>query len=68
MAFSKVINRSGAEIYYDSAVLHMDDEIREELHMQLAPCTDQEFFTAYEEAHIAKYGEEWFLSESNPSY
>ena len=25
----------------------MDDDIREELHFQLAPCTDLEFLTAY---------------------
>ena len=46
----------------------MDDDIREELHSQLAPCTEQEFFTAYEEAHEKKFRERWFLSEDNPSW
>lgn len=37
----------------------MDDEIREELNRELAPCTEQEFFTAYEKAHEEKFGEEF---------
>ena len=46
----------------------MDDEIREELHRELALCTEQEFFSAYEKAHAEKYGEEWELSRENPCY
>lgn len=63
-----VVNKNGTEIDFDYAVRMMDDEIREELHFELAPCTDQEFFTAYEEAHEKKYGEEWELSKENPTY
>ena len=61
-----VINLSGREIDFDFGVGLMDDEIREELHAELAPCTDQEFFTAYEKAHAKKFGEEWELSKRNP--
>ena len=68
MDFIQVINSSGVAIYYDSAVQFMDDDLREELHRKLAPCSSQEFFTAYEEAHEARFGEEWFLSDSNPVY
>ena len=64
-----VINMNGTEIDYDVAVAMMDDEIREMLHRELAPCTDQEFFTAYEKAHADKYGEDdWELSKANPCY
>ena len=64
-----VINMNGTEIDYDVAVAMMDDELREALHFQLAPCTDQEFFTAYEKAHADKYGEDdWELSKENPCY
>lgn len=38
---------------------YMDDEIRERLHREMAPCTNQEFFDAYCEAHEEKYGEEF---------
>jgi hypothetical protein len=61
-----VSNANGSMIDYEAAVQLMDDEIREELHAQLVPCTEQEFFTAYEAAHLAKYGEEWELSKKHP--
>ena len=63
-----VINMNGTEINYEAAVELMDDELREELHTDLSPCTEQEFFTAYEKAHAEKYGEEWELSKENPCY
>ncbi|WP_368234278.1 hypothetical protein [Anaerotruncus rubiinfantis] len=61
-----VINKNGTEINYEAAVALMDDEIREQLHNELAPCEDQEFFSAYEKAHEEKIGEEWELSKENP--
>lgn len=64
----KVINMNGTEINYEPAVELMDDEICESLNFELAPCTNQEFFTAYEKAHAEKYGEEWELSKENPCY
>lgn len=36
-----VINKNGTQINYNIAVSLMDDEIREELHARLAPCTDR---------------------------
>ena len=41
---------------YDSAVQLMDDEIREQLHIDLSPCSDVEFLIAYMKAHENKYG------------
>jgi hypothetical protein len=64
----KVINLYGTEIYWNAAVELMDDDIREELHSELAPCTEQEFFTAYCKAHEEKFGEEWELAKPNPVY
>lgn len=52
-----VNDMNGNEVDFEAAVELMDDEIREELHAKLAPCTEQEFFTAYEIAHSEKYGE-----------
>ncbi len=37
----------------------LDDELRELLHANLAPCSEQEFFDAYLDAHCVKYGEEF---------
>lgn len=64
----KVINKNGAEINYEAAVELMDDEIREQLAAELVPCSEQEFFAAYEAAHEAAFGEEWALSAENPIY
>lgn len=63
-----VINLSGIGIDFDSSVDLMDDDIREKIHFELAPCTEQEFFTAYEKAHAEKFGEEWELSKKNPCW
>lgn len=41
---------------YPAAVNLMDDEIREELHKEMVPCSDAEFLTAYMERHKEKYG------------
>ena len=61
-----VINMNGAEINFESAVVYMDDEIRESICGTVE--TEQEFFAAYEKAHAEKYGEEWELSKANPCW
>lgn len=37
----------------------MDDEIREELHNEMAPCEAIDFLKAYLEAHREKFGEDF---------
>lgn len=59
---TKVKDANGKEVYYSAAVALMDDDIREQLHEEMAPCTDQEFFTAYEKAHEEKFGEEFIVN------
>ena len=63
-----VINAYGTEVDYDAAVSLMDDELREEIAYDLAPCTDQEFFDEYVKRHAEKYGEEWELAKENPIF
>ena len=63
-----VYNYYGILIPYAAAVELMDDDLREELHRKLAPCTDQEFFDAYCRAHYEKFGEEFELNLQNPQY
>lgn len=55
----KTVNYNGSKIDYEAAVMLMDDDIREKLHEEITPCTDQEFFDAYCKAHEEKYGEEF---------
>ena len=40
---------------YESAVAVMDDDIREAVHADIAPCTDEEFLVEYMKRHEEKY-------------
>ena len=61
-----VVNPYGDEIDYEAAIQMMDDDLREEVHGIMAPCSEQEFFDAYCKAHERRFGEPWFLDEQNP--
>ncbi|MDL2216050.1 hypothetical protein LJB77_03235 [Ruminococcaceae bacterium OttesenSCG-928-N02] len=61
----KVKNEHGQELQFEAAVNIMDDDIREALHMELAPCEEQEFFDAYCAKHIEKYGEDFEPNKHN---
>lgn len=51
---------NGHEVDFDACVNMMDDEIREELHMEGIE-SEQEFLNRYCEAHAEKYGEEFCM-------
>ena len=55
-----VQDEDGRTVDYAAAVELMDDDLREQLHMELAPCTNQEFFDAYVKAHAEKFNGEKF--------
>lgn len=55
----KPVILSNCEVDYEACVSLMDDEIREELHAEMAPCTEQEFLDAYCERHADKHGEQF---------
>ena len=46
---------------YNAAVNLMDDDIREDVHADLAPCTDLEFLEEYMKRHEEKFGEEFTI-------
>lgn len=46
---------------FNAAVALMDDEIRETIHNEYAPCSDEEFLSQYMAAHLEKYGEEFTI-------
>lgn len=48
---------------WDVVVSYMDDDIREVLHSELAPCTQQDFFRAYVAAHKNRFGEDFWIDE-----
>jgi hypothetical protein len=49
----------GDQISFKAAVALMDDEIREQVHAEKAPCFPQDFLDRYCELHEEKYGEEF---------
>lgn len=61
-----VINAKGKEIDFEAATDFMDDGIRERLNYGMAPCSEQEFFSAYEKEHEENFAESWELSKENP--
>jgi hypothetical protein len=62
----KIINENGHEIDYDAAVNLMDDDLREEVHSEIAPCSEADFFRAYCERHRQMHGEEFEPNKRNP--
>ena len=58
-----VKNSWGTKFDFDVTVNYMDDEIRERIHNELAPCTEQEFFDAYCQAD-----KDWVFNKKNPVY
>ena len=47
--------------HWDATISLMDDEIREKLHNEMAPCDEDEFLVAYLKAHWDKYDEEFTI-------
>lgn len=47
--------------YYEAAVALMDDEIREAIHAEMAPCSELEFLTEYMRRHEERYGTEFSI-------
>ncbi len=57
----KRVQLNGKAVDFDACVTLMDDEIREDLHGDMAPCSNQEFLDAYVQRHLEKYGEEFAI-------
>lgn len=46
---------------YGAAEMMMDDDLREEVHSDLAPCTEQEFMDEYARRHAERFGSEFVV-------
>ena len=53
---------NGEMVDFDVAVNMMDEETCEEIHEDIAPCTDQEFIDEYVKRHEKKYGETFVIN------
>jgi hypothetical protein len=51
------ITLSGQQRDFAACATLMDDDLREAVHMDLTPCTAQEFINEYGRRHLEKYGE-----------
>lgn len=54
-----VEDRYGNDVCFEALVQLMDDETRERVHEELAPCTEQEFYNRYCELHEELFDEEF---------
>ncbi len=61
-----IINSYGEEFDFEATVQMMDDEVRESVHEDMAPCSEQEFFDEYCKRHEAKFGEPFIFDERHP--
>ena len=52
---------NGKPASFEACISLMDDEIREALHIEMAPCGEQEFLDAYVQWHLEKHGEEFAI-------
>ena len=63
-----VLNQYDKEVDFDVAVKLMDEELREQIHEDIAPCTEQEFYNRYCKEHHKKFGEEFVTDTENGQY
>jgi hypothetical protein len=54
------VTLNGTSTDFGAAAALMDHEIQEQLHILLAPCSDQEFIDAYVIEHAKKFNGEEF--------
>jgi hypothetical protein len=59
MATTVLLN--GEQVDFNVCVNLMDDELRELVHRDIAPCSDQQFLDEYCKRHFDKYGEDFTL-------
>ena len=57
----KMVNVKGNEVSMDAAVMLMDDEIREAVNFDIAPCTEQALADEDRKRHLEKYGEDFIV-------
>lgn len=52
---------NGCEVDFDVCVNMMDDDLRENLHSEIAPCSEQEFLDAYCFIHRNTFDEDFVI-------
>jgi hypothetical protein len=55
------VSYNGEEIEFESAAAKMDPQLRETLLAELGACSEQELIDAYAAAHLAVFGEDFYV-------
>ena len=55
------VSYNGQEIDFDDAAAQMDPALREIVEAELGECSGQELIDAYAAAHLAVYGEDFYV-------
>ena len=58
-------NKHGQELDFEVVTNYMDDNLREFLHGELAPCSPQYFYDSYVWLHLLEFGEEFLTEKEN---
>lgn len=58
----ELVTVHGLDVPMQTVVHYMDDELREEIHAEMAPCEAQAFCDEYARRHMEKYGQEWIIN------
>ena len=56
-----IVSYNGQEIDFDDAAAQMDPALREIVEAELGDCSEQELIDAYAAAHLAVYGEDFYV-------
>jgi hypothetical protein len=56
-----VVSYNGQEIDFDDAAAQMDPALREIVQAELGECSEQELIDGYAAAHLAAYGEDFYV-------
>ena len=52
---------NGEPVDFEECAMRMDDDLREEIHEDMAPCGEQAFLDEYIRRHTEKFGEEFTI-------
>ena len=56
-----MVSYNGQDIDFDDAAAQMDPALREIVEAELGECSEQELIDAYAAAHLAVYGEDFYV-------
>ena len=55
------VSYNGQDVDFDDAAAQMDPALREIVEAELGECSEQELIDAYAAAHLAVYGEDFYV-------